>query len=371
MPVAEVRPLAEVAFDEAEWSGLATRAIEPNVFGEGWFLKAARHLPQAAEARLVTVRQGGRLIAALPVCRRQGYGRLPLEHVQTWLHYHSFLGTPLLHRDAAVAGWTGLIAALDASGWARGLIHLTGLRENGPAHRALIDAAGASGRPVATVHRIERAMLASDLSPAAYYETHVRKKKRKELKRLESRLAELAPVSVRRFGPGDNRDEWAEAYLALEARGWKGAAGSALGTAAGTRAFFLEALAGAEAAGRLDMIRMDLDGRAIAMLVNLLAPPGGFAFKTAFDEDHARFSPGVLLQIANLDLLERPGLDWVDSCAVENHSMIDSLWAERQPIVRVTLPLAGARGLGTFALARAAERAAAAVRQLRRKDPPA
>ncbi len=161
---------------------------------------------------------------------------------------------------------------------------------------------------------------------------------------------------------------WAGAYLALEAKGWKGETGSALAQDPATRGFFHAVLAGAAAAGKLDMLRMELDGRPIAMLVNLFRPPGGFAFKTTFDEDFARFSPGVLLQIENLALLDHGDLAWIDSCAVENHSMIDSIWAERRAVVRVTLPLAGARGAATYALARAAETAAAGLRAIRPRE---
>lgn len=368
-PVARLRPLAETVFDPA-WDDLAAHAAEPNVFAERWFLDASRALPRSTDAQLLTVHEGDQLIGAIPLCLDPQYGRLPLWHVETWLHYHSFLGAPLLRQGHEVAAWTTMLEALDQSSWAKGLVHFTGLAEHGPAHCALISAAKALGRPCPIVHRIERATLASDLSPEAYYETHVRKKKRKELKRLAARLAEMGTLTTRRFAAPDDRAAWADDYLALEAKGWKGQAGSALAADPATRAFFHAALAGAEAAGRLDMLRMDLDGRPIAMLVNFLAPPGGFAFKTTFDEDYARFSPGVLLQIENLALLDRPLLDWIDSCAVENHSMIDSIWAERRAIVRVTLPLAGARGAATYTLARAAETAAGAVRALRSRPEP-
>lgn len=363
-PVAQLRPLADTAFD-ASWDDLATSAAEPNVFVERWFLDAARALPRADGVQLLVVHQEDRLIGAVPLCLDPEYGRLPLCHVETWLHYHSFLGVPLLRAGYETAAWSAMLTTLDRSRWAKGLIHFTGLAEHGPAHCALVAAAKALGRPCPTVHRIERAALAGDLSPQAYYETHVRKKKRKELKRLAARLDELGAVTWRRLAADDDVAAWADAYLALEAKGWKGEAGSALATDNATRRFFHAALAGANAAGKLDMLAMELDGRPIAMLVNFLSPPGGFAFKTAFDEDYARFSPGVLLQIENLALLDRPGLDWVDSCAVANHSMIDSIWAERRSIIRVTLPLAGARGAATYALARAAETAAAGLRALR------
>jgi len=121
----------------------------------------------------------------------------------------------------------------------------------------------------------------------------------------------------------------------------------------------------AHAAGRLEMLRLDLDDRPIAMLVNFLAPPGSFSFKIAFDEDYARFSPGVLVQIENYQILGRPGIAWMDSCAVEDHPMINSLWAERRAIIRVTTPLGAARGALLFRLCRGAERAAARVRRMR------
>ena len=112
-------------------------------------------------------------------------------------------------------------------------------------------------------------------------------------------------------------------------------------------------------AGRLDFLRLDLDGRAIAMLVNFLAPPGSFSFKIAFDEDFARFSPGVLIQLENLQILARGDIDWMDSCAAEHHPMIDSLWGERRSVVRVTVRLAGLRRGLTYYGCRALELASA------------
>src|SRR3546814_13945194 len=86
------------------------------------------------------------------------------------------------------------------------------------------------------------------------------------------------------------------------------------------------------------------------MLVNFLCPPGGFSFKTAFDEDYARFSPGVLLQQANLDLLEDPKIAWVDSCAAPGHPMIDSVWRERRSLVWMNVPLSSPANRLRFAV---------------------
>jgi hypothetical protein len=58
-------------------------------------------------------------------------------------------------------------------------------------------------------------------------------------------------------------------------------------------------------------------------------------------EAFARFSPGVLLQVENLRLLDNPSVAWMDSCAAENHSMIDSLWSGRRHIGRFSIELKG------------------------------
>lgn len=58
-------------------------------------------------------------------------------------------------------------------------------------------------------------------------------------------------------------------------------------------------------------------------------------FKIAYDEDYAKYSPGLLLEWFNIDYLQSPAcskLTWADSCARSNHSMIDRLWLQRRQI---------------------------------------
>ncbi|MEA3040693.1 MAG: hypothetical protein QOC65_182 [Sphingomonadales bacterium] len=352
----------------AEWQALAGNASEPNCFQEPWFLRAGlEHLATDGDVRLIEVRDG-ELIGLIPLCVRSSLGRIPAPNVQNWRHHNDFLGTPLIRAGREADFWTMLLAHLDNAPWARGFLHFNGLVEGGPVHAGLAAAAAKRGRPAAVVQRQKRAALASDLPPDAYFERTVRKKKRKELKRLAARLAELGKVSSRTLAPGEDWRPWCDAFLALERSGWKGRNGSALACAPASEAFFRDALAGAAAVGRLQLRSLELDGRPIAMLVNFLVPPGSFSFKIAFDEDHARFSPGVLIQIDNLDILARGDIAWMDSCAAENHPMIDSLWGERRTIVRVSVPLSGVRRRLIYAGCRFVEDGwAAAKRILRRR----
>jgi CelD/BcsL family acetyltransferase involved in cellulose biosynthesis len=334
-----------------DWTALADQASEPNCFAEHWFLAASlASLGGGQAVRIVEIRRGGAMIGVMPIAVEPRYGRIPVRFVQNWHHHHSFLGTPLIRAGEEAAFWGALLDLLDGADWAPGFLHVRGLVEGGPVHLGLVAA-----RSAVTVHRESRALLCSELSPAAYHMQAVRPKKRKELRRLRARLAERGELRARILDNGADLPLWTDAFLALERAGWKGRAGSALACAVDTEGFFRDALAGAWEAGRLQFLRLDLDGEPIAMLVNFLCAPGGFSFKTAFDEAYAHYSPGVLLQIENLNNLGRPDIAWMDSCATENHSMIDGLWRERRTIARVTVPLKGPRRAFIFAASRAIE----------------
>jgi CelD/BcsL family acetyltransferase involved in cellulose biosynthesis len=356
---AEIVPLREIpdGWDQA-WRELANAAAEPNPFAEAWFMRPAiRHMETSPADRMITVWGGKRLLGLMPVTMTRRYGRMPIHHVENWLHYHCFYGAPLIRAGQEVAFWSATLTALDKAPWASNFFHIVGLEASGAALNGLNGA-----RRADIVHRSERAMLKSTLDPEAYFTTHVRQKKRKELRRLRSRLDELGTVQFETLTHDGPVGTWITDFLALEASGWKGRSGSALNDSDHTRAFFTEALIGAHAAGKLEMLKLTLDGKLLAMLVNFLTPPGCFAFKIAFDEDYARFSPGVLIKIENLKTLNRCDIEWTDSCAVEDHPMINSLWAERREIVRVTVPLAGPKRHLVFRAARSAEQLSATLR---------
>jgi CelD/BcsL family acetyltransferase involved in cellulose biosynthesis len=353
-------PLARwLADPDSDWDAVADVASAPNSFGERWFVEASlRHLPHPPQGAMLAVRDEGQLIGLMPVFTAARYGRMPVAHVQNWQHYHCFYGAPLVRRSFEPFFWARVLETLDTT--AHPFLHVAGLEADSRLATSLL----AARRGSAIVHRSQRAILKRTSDARTFYETVVRKKKRKEIGRLKARLNELGTVSHRRFSTDDALDAWIEAFLALEASGWKGHGhGSALANADDTRAFLRDALTGAMRAGRLDMRRLDVEGRAIAMLVNFRCPPGAFSFKIAFDESFARYSPGVLVQLDNLDVLDEPGFEWMDSCAVEGHSMIESLWPERRALVRITVPLKGVRKRAIFGACRLLETASAARRR--------
>ena len=345
----------------AEWDVLASQASEPNPFGERWYLQAALDALGTSDTRIAIIRDDA-LIGILPLIAQRCYAGLPIAHVQNWLNHNAFLGTPLVRKGAEQSFWGALLGQLDSAPESGLFLHLAGMAIDGPVAAALEAVCFAKNRRVALVHREVRALLERGLSPKAYWEATVRGKKRKELRRQHKRLAEEAVLSFARSDGSTDLDQWIADFLALERAGWKGENGSALDCADETRALFSNALHGAATAGKLELLAHYLDGKPIAMLVNFLTPPGAFSFKTAFDEGYARYSPGVLLQIENLALLDRDGIDWCDSCAAQDHPMIDSLWSGRRAIGRYSVAIGGRAKRATFAALLAAEKAKAKLK---------
>lgn len=340
----------------AAWERLVAQVAEPNPFFEPWFLlPSLRHFDTAGAVRVAAWFRGEQLAGLMPLLRSQAYYGHRIGHMRGWLHPNAFGGVPLIAAGHEEAFWRAFVALCDNDAKGSLFAHLPLLPADGPANAALDRVLGQLGRAHYSVAEETRALLAGDRTAADYLAGAMSAKKRKELRRQHNRLAEEGSLSFERLEGEAALAEWTEEFLALEAAGWKGEAGSALASAPDTRALFAETLAGAAAAGRLERLALRLEGRAIAMLVNFLTPPGAFSFKTAFDESLARYSPGVLLQLENLALLERPEIDWADSCASEGHPMIERLWRDGRRMVSRNIAIGGWARRAVFRLLMAYE----------------
>ncbi len=238
--------------------------------------------------------------------------------------------------------WREVLSWCDAHAGSRLFLHLMQQPGQGTLHQALKLLLQSEKRPAATVQDEERAMLRTQLDAESYLRQSLTQKKRKELRRQHRRLGEEGVLTTSRTRDVDGSDQWIESFLELEAKGWKGRAGSALDADTATAAMFRETMHGAATCGRLERLTMTLDGKPIVMFATLLSEPGAYSFKTAFDENFARFSPGMLLQVENLALAEDDAIDWIDSCAVQDHKMIDHLWRERRRIASHSIAIGGA-----------------------------
>lgn len=351
--------LADMTTVQDAWNNLAANTIEPNVFFEPWMLlPAARAYADETNLRFLLVYSRARSVANSPVIL---IGLLPLERVSRWLglpvasyrlwtYPHCYLGTPLIragYEDECLAVIFDWLANTQGG---PALVEFNTVSAGGRFNQALMRQLQARNAAAFVGAFKTRAVFRQGANADAFLRSGIAGRHRKELRRRSSRLAELGTVAVRMLEPTDDAAQWVEQFLDLERRGWKGRGGTALDATKADRAFFRSLVEAAFRQGRLQMLALTLDGRPIAMKCNLLAGNGGFAFKIAYDEAYARFSPGVLLEVEMVRALHQPGAPaWMDSCAVPDHFMINRLWPDRTSIHSVLV--ATGRGAGALIVA--------------------
>lgn len=353
----ERRPLAELSSIASEWRELAARALVPNVFYEPAFALAAQPV-FGADVRATLVWSRGatrRLLGLFPVrAERYRYG-LPWPIAVGWTNPYAPLGVPLVDRAAAE---TVLDAWLEhtANHWPRPLLLPMFPQQGGLAHAFDAALARRRGANVAfTAH--ERALLAPAGERAGYVERALPRKKLKELGRQLRRLGDEGAVAWDTARDPAAIGSALADFLALEEAGWKGRARTAAARSPSLRTFLEAAVSALAHEGKAEIMRLMLAGRAIAALIVLRGGDTAWCWKIAYDEQHARASPGVQLMLeATKALLAEPGLSHVDSCAAPDHPMIDHIWRERLPLAdRLVQP--GPHGGAAFASTRALEAA--------------
>ena len=363
--VAEWKTLAELdASDIDAWRDLVARALEPNVFLEPSFaLAAAKYLPGAREVGAILIRDGARLMGLVPG-RVEGFaaGR-PIATFVGWTHPYAPLSAPLLDRETAKEVVGCVLQALPKLPGEPRLILYPFVNEDGAVARLRAGELARKGISVSRFDPHQRAMLkpAADLGFTRDRQTIPKSAKAdlggshplasvsggrlKELRRQRRRLGELGALVHRRVARGAQTRAAIEAYLALEARGWKGKAGAAAQSREATAKFLRSAVLGLAAEGKAQIDLLELDTKPVAAAITLFSGDRAWFWKIAYDEDYARFSPGVQLALDLTETLGRnPEISLVDSCAVAGHPMIDHLWEGRLAIADWMMPLGGIGG---------------------------
>jgi hypothetical protein len=342
---------ATLAGHMAAWNDLAAAALEPNVFYEPWMmLPAIDSFGGREKLRYVLVYADHEnapplLCGLFPLERAARYNGLPFSHVRLWQHKHCFLGTPLVRATHARACLDAFLDWLEADAHGASAIKWGAVAADGPFWRVLAEALAESGRPSFVPYRFERAVMRRRARGEAFLGEALSRKSAKELQRLERRLAEAGTVQYAELQDAAEVEQWIADFIELEARGWKGRNASALGSSDAGRVFFTRATRAAARCGRLMMLGLRLAGKWIALKCNFLSGEGSFAFKIAYDEDYARFSPGMLLELENIRRFHaRPGLRWMDSCAEPDHFMVNRLWVDRRGLADLVTTTGRAAG---------------------------
>jgi CelD/BcsL family acetyltransferase involved in cellulose biosynthesis len=347
------------------WDSLANAALVANPFYEAWMLLPALRTyadPATFQAMLVFREGAGRppqLTGLFPCERFARFRGLPCRGLALWKQF-AVMATPLLHRDHAREVLRAFIdwAAVDRRG-AR-LIDFGIVDAERSFGQVLTDVVNERLLVTSVEDQFNRAFLRPRGSTDEYLAAAFGNRHRQELRRQRRRLTDLGTLETRVLASGESLDRWLDQFIALEAAGWKGSEQTAIANRPEEVAFYRTIAGAAHANDRLYLLGLFLDGRPIAMKMNFLCGGGAFALKTAYDEQFAKFSPGVLLELDVIDDAHKSGrFGWVDSCAKSNHAMIERLWIDRRAMQRRVVSTGGTWGnvvLGLTALARAVKR---------------
>jgi hypothetical protein len=317
---------------------LCTRTAEPNVFFNPRFLAPAMPRLEDREVRLAVIRDGdeyrNRLRLLVPISVEKPLLPMGVPIIRTWASPFGPIGTPLVDRDDPVGVIEDLFSMLARPHLKLPKVFvLPDMRLDGPMASLLRTVAEARGLPLTTTGEMLRPVLESKLDGDAYLKNSLRPHHYREFQRLKRRLGETGKLEhlVAR-GPEQIRHA-IEAFLTLEAAGWKGRERTAMAIDRYRAAFAREAV---HRLAEQDLCRihsLTLDGATTASLIVFIEQGCAYTWKTAYDESLAAYSPGTLLMIeVTRQHLDDPNIMMTDSCAVPDHPMMSRLWTERRPV---------------------------------------
>ena len=262
-------------------------------------LCAARSAARIGDFRLLVAHRAGRLVAALPlVAERRRLAGVPARVLRSLSDDHSQRFDLILDPAAAEAGTRALVAHLvRARDW--DALELQVVPDGHAAADALVAAARAAALPTGAWPSMVSPYLTLPPS-AAELDRQLGAKFRGNLRRRAHKLeADLGALALERIdGRGQSAvqlDALLDEGFALEAAGWKGAAGTAIACDDRLRARY-RALAHAFAArGQLACYFLRAGARRVAFHYALADADTYYLFKPGFDPALASYGLGHLL----------------------------------------------------------------------------
>ncbi|OJF96074.1 GNAT family N-acetyltransferase [Pararhizobium antarcticum] len=337
---------ARAGYDlQQELDFLSNRALEPNVFFTGRFLAPAMPRLEDRVIRLALIRdeneQRSRIRFLMPFSIEKPGFSIGASIIRAWSNPFGPLGVPLLDAEEAAETIDNLYEALaDPTAGLPSVLVLPDVRLKGKF--AQLARAVAIGRnlPITVTDSFTRPMLESLLDGQTYLRKAMNPSHFRDLRRQWGHLEALGKLdyNVARQ-PADVRVRMEE-FLALEASGWKGRQRTAMVMDRYRAAFAREAITNLAEADSVRIHTLDLNGTAIAAMIVFMMAGEAYTWKTAYDEQYARYSPGKLLMAELTEWhLDDANIMRSDSCAVPDHPVMSRFWEEREEMGTLVIGL--------------------------------
>ncbi len=330
----------------ARFAALAARSREPNPHMSPAAVGAARVL--VPEDRIVILAAwlsealGSERLTGLWALRRQRDWRTGFAAALTapLLPLYEVSSLPLLDADHAEDVMQAMLRHILAAGDLPCTLSLPLLPLEGPAFEALREACRATGSRLSTSERWQRTVMRPQ--PGDDAERYLRRALGQSYKKRMQQFRAIArhgTVSFERLRGTAARDALPD-FLALEAAGWKGKAGTAIARLPQAGAYFASLATQFAACDALQLDTLRLDGRPLSMGLLIESAGTRHFLKIAYDEAQARHSPGRALTIAMLQADfagTTPAL--FDSGAGDGVDAGTYVWGERRAMGNVLIRL--------------------------------
>jgi len=335
------------------WDALARRAAA-NVFMHPAALCAAAAAGFAAVHVLLA--WDGETLVGLWALRERHFGFLPAFLAAPPYEY-AFVSSPVVDPQYADAVMPAFFEAIAKADNLPNVVELKLLDGDAEAFGAMMTALG--GQPMLKLSERARPFLNGAAERKRSGSTG------KKLRQDWNRLAVLGTVEVVNARAPDAVRDAFETFLELEAQSWKGDSGTALLSDQDDAAFARRWIAALAAHGSASVALLRVNGKPVAAQVLLYSGTMAYTWKTAFDTEFAKFSPGALLIDKVSDALFETGITQIESCSPAG-SFMAQLWTGRRTTVDLLVDLGARRSL-TFTLAALSERAYASAKELRNR----
>jgi CelD/BcsL family acetyltransferase involved in cellulose biosynthesis len=294
----------------------------PNTFNHpNWIRAISAHIPGALHVKVPPT--GATRLSA--VLMQKSW---PLRHADSWVTSLSNSGLPAAGLEPTPVDALAMLDATETP------IFFRNLPVDHPVTEALLQAAAQSQ----VLNRWQRAGLELNKSFDGWLQNNFDQKRRKELKRLRSRLAEKGKLESISLPKNGDLSSFLQAFLTLEADSWKGNRGTAIASKANEAKALEAGLLAMHQLDKLKFWQINLDDKPIASLFAIHDDGEVTLGKIAHADEFAKYSPGVLIVLdSTADLLADSTLMRADSNAIPGHPMIDRIWRDRIECIDVLL----------------------------------
>ena len=277
-----------------EWRSLTeSSGHHAPFFQPEWASASMASFCQGEPLALLTTRRRGELLSVLPLVRsRHLTPRYPLRTLRSISSVHS-IRSDLIEGAASDDESTARTwAALKGDPWWNAVV-LEDVPEGGAFHK-MMNLASRDGYLVA--HWRTRLSPFLPITPHGDPFAACPKRYKSFRNRLKGKLERLGSLGSTTFTVESSPETSSlEAFLDLEASGWKASSGSAIKGSQKLRGFYGSVFSEARQRGYLRMYSLLLDGKQIAMHLGLFQCGTYYSPKVAYDERYREYSLGHIL----------------------------------------------------------------------------